>query len=332
VITFLRQVIEQGGFYRASDLSFVRLERVQIIGACNPPTDAGRVVLTNRFLRHCPLLFVDFPAVPSLRQIYGTFTRALLKLTPPLRQYAEPLTEAMIEVYSASQARFTPDQQPHYIYSPRELSRWVRALYEAIRPLEGNMSVEHLVRLWAHEALRLFQDRLVEVSERNWTDEIINSVAVKHFPNINADEVLVRPILFSNWMSKHYVSVEQEVLRQYVKDKLRKFYEEELDVKLVLFDEVLDHILRIDRVLRQPLGHLLLVGVSGGGKTILSKVRLNSCLSSAAEPVSLICVLFACSVCVLDERYECVPNQSAQELRFGGLRQRPARSADSRRL
>ena len=29
--------------------------------------------------------------------------------------------------------------------------------------------------------------------------------------------------------------------------------------------------LRIDRVLRQPLGHLLLVGVSGGGKTILSR-------------------------------------------------------------
>jgi hypothetical protein len=30
------------------------------------------------------------------------------------------------------------------------------------------------------------------------------------------------------------------------------FYEEELDVPLVLFDEVLEHILRIDRVFRQP--------------------------------------------------------------------------------
>ncbi|HAY67633.1 MAG TPA: hypothetical protein DCY82_05000, partial [Acidimicrobiaceae bacterium] len=44
-----------------------------------------------------------------------------------------------------------------------------------------------------------------------------------------------------------------------------------LDVPLVVFDSVLDHILRIDRVLRQPLGHLLLVGASGVGKTTLTK-------------------------------------------------------------
>jgi dynein heavy chain 1, cytosolic len=84
-------------------------------------------------------------------------------------------------------------------------------------------------------------------------------------------EALRRPILFSNWLTKEYQSVEQEGLRTHVKNRLRVFYEEELQVKLVIFDEVLDHILRIDRVLRQPLGHLLLVGSSGAGKTILSK-------------------------------------------------------------
>ena len=49
------------------------------------------------------------------------------------------------------------------------------------------------------------------------------------------------------------------------------FYEEELDVPLVLFNEVLDHVLRIDRIFRQPQGHLLLIGVSGSGKTTLSR-------------------------------------------------------------
>jgi dynein heavy chain 1 len=66
-------------------------------------------------------------------------------------------------------------------------------------------------------------------------------------------------------------SVGQEDLRQHVQNKLMIFREEELDIKLVIFDEVLEHILRIDRVLRQPLGHLLLVGTSGSGKTVLSK-------------------------------------------------------------
>ena len=39
----------------------------------------------------------------------------------------------------------------------------------------------------------------------------------------------------------------------------------------MIFDDALDHITRIDRVLRQPLGHLLLVGASGARKTVLSK-------------------------------------------------------------
>jgi dynein heavy chain 1 len=42
-------------------------------------------------------------------------------------------------------------------------------------------------------------------------------------------------------------------------------------VQLVLFNEVLEHVLRIDRIFRQPQGHLLLIGVSGAGKTTLSR-------------------------------------------------------------
>jgi dynein heavy chain 1 len=42
-------------------------------------------------------------------------------------------------------------------------------------------------------------------------------------------------------------------------------------VPLVLFDDVLEHVLRIDRVFRQVQGHLLLIGVSGSGKTTLSR-------------------------------------------------------------
>jgi dynein heavy chain 1 len=75
----------------------------------------------------------------------------------------------------------------------------------------------------------------------------------------------------SNWLTKEYTCVERNELREFVKARLKVFYEEELDVPLVLFNEVLDHILRIDRVFRQPQGHALLIGVSGGGKTVLSR-------------------------------------------------------------
>lgn len=265
VISFIRQLVECNGYWRTSDMAWVKLERIQFVGACNPPTDPGRVPLSHRFLRHAPLVMVDYPGELSLKQIYGTYNRALLKVVPNLRAYAEPLTDAMVDVYLASQKRFTTDIQAHYVYSPRELTRWVRGIYEAIRPLEI-LSVEGLVRVWAHEALRLFQDRLVTEEEKKWTDDTIDNAANEHFPTINRDEALNRPILFSNWTSKNYIPVDREVLREYTKARLRVFYEEELDVPLVLFNDVLDHVLRIDRVFRQVQGHLLLIGVSGSGK------------------------------------------------------------------
>ncbi|KAG2045236.1 dynein heavy chain protein 1 [Suillus americanus] len=270
VISFLRQLVECGGYWRAKDMAWVKLERIQFVGACNPPTDPGRVPLSHRFLRHAPLVMVDYPGEVSLKQIYGTYNRALLKVVPTLRAYAEPLTDAMVAFYLSSQKRFTTDIQAHYVYSPRELTRWVRGIYEAIRPLE-TLSVEGLVRVWAHEALRLFQDRLVTEDEKSWTDEHIDNVAMEYFPTIDRNEALHRPILFSNWTSKYYIPVEREELREYTKARLRVFYEEELDVPLVLFNDVLDHVLRIDRVFRQVQGHLLLIGVSGSGKTTLSR-------------------------------------------------------------
>ena len=93
---------------------------------------------------------------------------------------------------------------------------------------------------------------------------------MRNFPGMKSN-ALERPILFSNYLTKHNVSVERAELKRYIEARLKIFYEEQINVPIVVFDEVLEHILRIDRVLRQPLGHLLLVGASGVGKTTLSR-------------------------------------------------------------
>ncbi|MCJ1472503.1 hypothetical protein MMC13_001151 [Lambiella insularis] len=269
-ISFLRQLVEQNGFWRTLDKTWVTLERVQFVGACNPPSDTGRTPMGARFLRHAPLMMVDYPGVISLQQIYGTFNSAILKVIPNLRGYSQALTKAMVQFYLESQIRFTPEIQPHYVYSPRELTRWVRGIYEAIKPLE-ELSLEGLVRIWAHEALRLFQDRLIAEEERTWTEEACQRIVLEHFPTIDETAALKGPILFSNWLSKNYVPVDREQLRDFVKARLKTFCEEEVDVPLVLFNDVLEHVLRIDRVFRQPQGHLILIGISGSGKTTLSR-------------------------------------------------------------
>jgi len=63
--------------------------------------------------------------------------------------------------------------------------------------------------------------RLKETEERAWTNESIDSIAMKHFPNINREATLKRPILYSNWLSKDYMPVEQEKLRDYVQARLK---------------------------------------------------------------------------------------------------------------
>jgi len=75
----------------------------------------------------------------------------------------------------------------------------------------------------------------VDEEERLWTNENIDSVALKHFPNIDREASLKRPILYSNWLSKDYVPVDQEELREYVKARLKvSIYNLEVDIKIIM--------------------------------------------------------------------------------------------------
>jgi dynein heavy chain 1, cytosolic len=199
-----------------------------------------------------PLIYVDFPGKPSLTQIYGTFNKALLGGFPDLNPYAKALTNAMVDFYCESQDHFTVDMQAHYIYSPRELTRWKFAINTGLKDNQIVMPWQ-LVRLFVHEGLRLFEDRLVYDEEKEWCNETINNIAEKYFPGECADgQALARPMYFSSYLDdkKRYVSVEEDKLTAHIEDKLKLFQRELLDVPLVVFDVVLDHILRIDRVLK----------------------------------------------------------------------------------
>ena len=106
VIMFMRQLVEQGGFWREDNV-WVKTNRIQFVGACNPPTDAGRVEMSSRFLHHTSLLLVDFPSKDSLTQFYRTFNGGIMKLFPHLKGETDVIAEAMIELFTACQKRFT---------------------------------------------------------------------------------------------------------------------------------------------------------------------------------------------------------------------------------
>lgn len=62
---------------------------------------------------------------------------------------------------------------------------------------------------------------MVTDEERKWTEENVDFVAKKHFPGIDHETALKRPILYSNWLTKDYTPVGQDELRDFVKARLK---------------------------------------------------------------------------------------------------------------
>lgn len=270
VISFLRGLIVNNGFWHPAKKEWVTLKNVQIVGACNPADGTTRQDLSQRFQNNCNVIMVDYPGKESLKQIYEAFANAILRCVPDLIGYADTLTSAMIDVYFQYRDNFNETEKSHYICSPRELTRWIRGIFQGLKPMV-TLSLEGLVRLWVHEGLRLFSDKLSTEDDRNKVFEIIKNVTGKHFPYINEDKALSLPILYSDWLSYDYEPIDKDDLRRFIKQKLEIFSEEEVNTNHILYEDLLEHSLRIDRVLKSVQGHLMLVGESGSGKTTLIK-------------------------------------------------------------
>jgi len=59
---------------------------------------------------------------------------------------------------------------------------------------------------------------------------------------------------------------DMEELRGILEDKLAEYNENISSMELVLFNQAMEHITRISRIVHQPAGNALLVGVGGSGK------------------------------------------------------------------
>lgn len=276
VIQFLRQLVERRGFWHTKENKWVSLRRIQFVAACNPPTDAGRTLMTKRFTRHCTTLMVDYPAEDSLVDIYSTLFRTTLKMTPLLKSYGEPLAHASIQIYYACRYHFTVTDHQHYIFSPRELTRCVRGIHYALEN-STNQDLEFLLKIWFNELRRILGDRLVAQEEKAWLDSTIKEAALKYFPNPNLVTTAMQSAFFSSWINSSYEEVEEDKLRNFITERIKTFSEEELGNDIIVYREMIQNMLKIDRVLKQVQGHSMLVGPSGSGKTTM--VRFVSWLN-----------------------------------------------------
>ena len=84
----------------------------------------------------------------------------------------------------------------HYIFNLRDISRIYEGLCLA-NPDHFERS-EQIVRLWRNESLRVFHDRLVNESDKDYVSKLINRIVIDNF---EPSEVYVtkNPILFTGY-------------------------------------------------------------------------------------------------------------------------------------
>uniref|UniRef100_A0A4W5QVG2 Dynein axonemal heavy chain 1 n=1 Tax=Hucho hucho TaxID=62062 RepID=A0A4W5QVG2_9TELE len=267
-IELLRQWMDHGGWYDRKQIgTFKHLVDINFACAMGPP-GGGRNPITQRFTRHFNFLSFTEMEDASKKKIFST----ILEIQP----LNGPLVDATIRVYATITSQLLPTPaKSHYTFNLRDLSK----VFQGILMAEDKM---HLLQLWYHESCRVFQDRLVSAEDRDWFDKLLQ-VRIEEFGCSFEDAVPCQPVLFGDFMIPGADNKVYQLIEDREKVRLH-FMEEYMDdynqisttkMKLVLFMDAIQHVCRISRILRQPLGNALLLGVGGSGRQSLTKLATH---------------------------------------------------------
>jgi dynein heavy chain len=139
-----------------------------------------------------------------------------------------------------------------------------------------------LAKLWYHESCRVFQDRLINDEDRSWFKNLLIEKMKAHFNLEYSQVVTAEPVIFGDFMIpnadprvyaeiddfKHMKKVIEDYLEDYNQINMAK-------MRLVLFMDAMRHIARISRIIRQPFGNALLLGVGGSGRQSLTRLAAH---------------------------------------------------------
>ncbi|KAM6980842.1 dynein axonemal heavy chain 1 [Aplochiton taeniatus] len=289
-IELLRQFMDHGGWYDRKQIgTFKQLVDINFACAMGPP-GGGRNPITQRFTRHFNFLSFTEMEDASKQKIFSTILGNWMagnmskkepgKPMAEIQPLNEPLVNATIRVYATITSQLLPTPaKSHYTFNLRDLSK----VFQGILMAEvGKVETKtQLLQLWYHESCRVFQDRLVCSDDRDWFDKLLQA-CIQEFDCPFQDVVPSQPVLFGDFMipgadNKVYQLIEDQ-------SKMARVMEEYMDdynqisttkMKLVLFMDAMQHVCRISRILRQPLGNALLLGVGGSGRQSLTKLATH---------------------------------------------------------
>ena len=142
--------------------------------------------------------------------------------------------------------------------------------------------LDDFLKLWVHENRRVFGDRLINDEDTMWFDNLLKS-KMKELFNKEWNEIIPndRRLIFANFVGgssedKTYIEAkDNKKLQTTIEEYLEEYNADigaSMPMHLVLFADAIEHVSRIARILSQPQGNALLLGVGGSGRQSLSKL------------------------------------------------------------
>lgn len=223
--------------------------------------------LSPRLGRHFMAFNIPNYTDENLKAIFGCALTALLTgFNTSIQQLTDTITATIVDAFRRIATRFRPVPATcHYVFNVNDLGKCIHSLTRA----EPNVYTQPLqfLRLLRHECDRVFCDRLASVEDKRDAQQIMKDVFAAHFDEpIVAD---IEQLLFADFVNitknkeyKNYVEVRdvdklKTVIADCLADMNKDFGRKE---KLVLFQETIEHLLRIVRVLRITGGNGLIIG------------------------------------------------------------------------
>ncbi|XP_026674744.1 dynein heavy chain 1, axonemal-like [Ceratina calcarata] len=273
-IELIRQFMGFKGWYDRKEIgSFRHIEDVNFVGAMGPP-GGGRNPISARLLRH--FHFIAFPEMEddAKKHIFGTILNAWLSMTPFIGMM-DTFVDTTLSIFSTICKELLPTpHKSHYTFNLRDLSKVFQGML-MMTPEKVELR-DTLLLLWYHENVRVFSDRLINDTDRKWFDHLLRNTMREHF-ECEPEHVIGEKMLFYGDFSgptREYLQITDLEKMEHVLDEFLEDYNSAstTPMKLVLFQDAIDHICRINRILRQPRGNALLLGMGGSGRQSLTRL------------------------------------------------------------
>uniref|UniRef100_A0AC11AZA8 Dynein axonemal heavy chain 11 n=1 Tax=Ovis aries TaxID=9940 RepID=A0AC11AZA8_SHEEP len=280
--TLIRQHIDYGHWYDRQKVMLKEIHSCQYVACMNPMV--GSFTINPRLQRHFTVFAFNFPSLDALNTIYSqilsfhfqqqAFGPSVLRSGPTLIQATIAFHQMMARTFLPTAIKF------HYLFNLRDLSNVFQGIL--FTSPECLKCPNDLIRLWLHESSRVYGDKLIETKDCDLFHKKLLETANKYFEGVDSHVLLQQPLIYCHFANGGqdpcYTPVKDwEVLKTFLTEALDDYNELNAAMHLVLFEDAMQHICRISRILQSPQGYALLIGVGGSGKQSLSRLAAYVC-------------------------------------------------------